>query len=111
MTWDDARRLVEEIAGEHEQGIIRRQTPLMLLISAPIFALGAWQVVSSFLSLRDIILRFQALPPGDPLTQIGLIAFLLSSGPYTLLGLGVGLAMLTGSSFGLTRYFSAWLYR
>ena len=100
LNWTQAERLVAQVEQQHGRTIARRQSPLLILLSAGTLIIG---VLLLLYSAEFFVAFFQ----GDTLEKV----LSLRSGYYRLAGAVTGIGMVIGGLIGLydtaVRYFGA----
>lgn len=90
MNWNEAQRLVDEVAARNRKKIATRQSPILIFLSIGTLMLGLGLL---FYNATFVIDFFQR----DTIGQV----FGLQAGYYRLAGLATGLGMAVGGGFGL----------
>ncbi len=93
MSWDQAAKFVAEIEQTHRRVIARKQSPLFLVIGVGIFLGGVWAFCGGVLYFLNFM---QA-------GSISINPLDLRRDYVNLIRVGTGLAMIVGSSIGVTQ--------
>ena len=90
LNWNEAEKLVEEVATQNKRTIATRQSPLLIFLSIGILVLGIGFLAYNVQFLMDFFQR-------DTVGQI----LAVRGGYYRLAGAVTGLGMTVGGFFGL----------
>ena len=106
LYYDDARKLVEEIAEESAHEVARKHTPLFFAMAVIMLALGLGLTLAAMLQVGGLVLGMSAVTPFGALNAANTILYLTNLGPFFAGQLIFGFGMLIGGIIGMTRLWS-----
>ena len=104
LDWPEAEAMVQQVMQEQGHEMTRRQSPLLFVIAAIIFIMGAALFINSISDIIKMILFFNGR--GQDLSLLELPLWMMNM-PYLLPEALLGIAMMAGSLIGLRDVWSA----
>ncbi len=109
LTWPEAEARVQEIQAEHEETILRKQSPLMITLAALIFVVGLGAMgVGLYFILSAFTVYTEA---GGPSNVLGAISYALNYWPAAATMVIFGFSAVMGSMIGMHKTLGALLDR
>lgn len=111
LYYDDALKIVEEIAEESVHEVARKHTPLFFAMSVIMLALGLGLTLAALLQVGGLLYGTSNISPFGALNAANAIIYMTNLGPFFAGQLILGLGMLIGGIIGMTRLWSEIFYR
>ncbi|MEZ0395997.1 MAG: hypothetical protein ABWK53_06175 [Anaerolineales bacterium] len=107
LTWPEAEALVQQIQAEHEETIIKKQSPLMIALALILFVLGLGATAVGLYTLLGAFAVYTEA--GGPSNALGFLSYALHYWPSAAAIVVFGFSAIVGSLIGMRQTLGALL--